>query len=136
MIGHPTMMTLEDASRGSGDHEDLQIEVTTAEDGASFTRIVINELLTYCMYHAKGSTRDAVKRVVRDFYTPEEITTAKDTLWREYGSDVLGSTPSRHDLPNRSAHDIETDDILSALTSLIDMLHTRGRFHSRRLKLR
>ena len=86
-----------------------------SEGGACANRIVINELLAYCTYHAKGSTCEAIKRVIMDFYTPDEITTAKNTMWQEYGTDVLGPTPSRQDSPNRSAHEVEIDDLLNAV---------------------
>ena len=73
---------------------------------------IINEMLTYCLFRQKNSSSSAIKRVVMDLYTPEEICEAKQTLWDAYGENVLGVTPSRHDTQGRDAHDKEVDDIL------------------------
>ena len=81
-------------------------------------RLVINELLMYCDNHVKNSSRDAIKRVVIDFYTPEEIGNAKTILWELYGEEMLGTIPNRQDSVNRGAHEKETDDILSALYTI------------------
>ena len=59
-----------------------------------------------------------IKRVVIDFYTPEEIGNAKTILWELYGEEMLGSIPNRQDSVNRGAHEKETDDILSALYTI------------------
>ena len=66
----------------------------------------------------KNSSCDAIKRVVIDFYTPEEIGNAKTILWELYGEEMLGSIPNRQDSVNRGAHEKETDDILSALYTI------------------
>ena len=72
----------------------------------------------YCDNHVKNSSRDAIKCVVIDFYTPEEIGNAKTILWELYGEEMLGSIPNRQDSVNRGAHEKETDDILSALYTI------------------
>ena len=93
---------------------------TSASNGNIITDAeqIVNEMLTYCLFHQKNSSSSAIKRVVMDFYTPEEIREAKQTLWDAYGEDVLGVTPSRHDIQGRDAHDKEVDDILLAAATI------------------
>ena len=67
------------------------------------------------MYHQKHSSTDSIKRLILDFYTPQEIKYAKKDLWEVYGPEVLGETPARNDSHNRAAHEKEADDILEAV---------------------
>ena len=60
----------------------------------SLDHMLVNELLTYVFHHQKNSSADAIKRMVREFYTPEEIKEAKQALWDVYGAEVLGTTPT------------------------------------------
>ena len=87
---------------------------TSAGNGNVITdaELIINEMLTYRLFRQKNISSSAIKQVVMDFYTAEEICEAKQTLWDAYGEDVLGVTPSRHDTQGRDAHDKEVDDIL------------------------
>ena len=78
-------------------------------------QMMVNELLSYCMYHQKNSSTDSIKRLILDFYTPQEIKYAKKDLWEVYGPEVLGETPARNDSHNRAAHKKEADDILEAV---------------------
>ena len=92
--------------------------VYSETDGNTNMYLVVNELLTYCVYHQQNSTRDAIKKVVTDFYTPEEIGEAKDLLWDTYGIDVLGSTKSRQSSVNRASHVVEAKDILDGISKI------------------
>ena len=46
---------------------------TSASNGNIITDAdqIVNEMLTYCLFHQKNSSSSAIKRVVMDFYTPE-----------------------------------------------------------------
>lgn len=74
--------------------------------------------MTYCCHHLNNSTRDGIRKVVLNFYTPEEIRDAKNDLWSAYGENTLGKFVRRRDQPQNPAHEKATDDILSAMYKL------------------
>ena len=104
--------------RDSSAAEDDVHDVSGATSTSRRLRIVINELLAYCIHHSNSSTRDSIKRVILDFYNPEEISAAKHTLWKVIGDQVLGKTKIRQDSHIRSRHESEISDILEALAKV------------------
>ena len=104
--------------------EDAAAESSTEHDPGHVATVsscsghIVNELLTYCFHHQKTSSRDAIKRVVLQFYNPEEISAAKVTLWDAYGAEALGATMARQDSLNRAAHEAEIDDIMDVVMKL------------------
>jgi len=84
------------------------------------SRILLNELLSYvCCYRNKSSV-DCIRRVVLQFYLPEEIAVAKKLLVREFGARIKNSSliTERRSSTARPAHDAEVNDIISILDEL------------------
>ena len=77
-------------------------------------RAIVNELLAYCIYYQKSSTRDAIYRVVIDFFNPEEISNAKHDLWDSM-RDHLDAFEARRDSKHGLVHEKELNDILDAI---------------------
>ena len=77
--------------------------------------IVINELLSYCVFHYNNSSMDSIKRVVIDFYHPTEISEAKRILWNSSSQEIIGPRPLRR---NPNANGKNLDDIFTALQVL------------------
>ena len=131
-------MKLCDKCDNGNDNDDRINDSTIADTEVTDTHtatiqqvpIVVNEVLSYCAYYMHSSTRDAIKRVVLDFYNPEEISYAKRTLWDSLGSEFLGNTKSRQDSHIRFAHECEIDDILNALAKIdADQSDSEGHVH-------
>lgn len=74
---------------------------------------IINPVLTYVQYSFANSTFDGIKRVLIDFYSQEEISSAKQSLW-DACTEYLPTFANRQDSNNRSAKEAETLDILNA----------------------
>ena len=83
--------------------------------------IVINELLSYCVFHYNNSSVDAIKRVVIDFYHPTEISEAKRILWNSSSQEIIGPRPLRR---NPNANGKNLDDIFTALQVLDEQSET------------
>lgn len=79
--------------------------------------LVVNELLSYCSYYRNNSSKESIKKVILDFYLPQEITTAKECLWRYYGN-RLGEKPNRRTSSVRLIHEADLNDVLDALQDL------------------
>ena len=83
--------------------------------------IVINELLSYCVFHYNNSSVDSIKRVVVDFYHPTEISEAKRILWNSSSQEIIGPRCLRR---NPNANGKNLDDIFTALQVLDEQSET------------
>ena len=82
-----------------------------SEDDQSEPRIIINELLCYVFTYLDNSTPEMIMNVVENSFSNDEITDAKDVLWREY-NEVLDDRVQRRTGPSRSAIQATVEDIV------------------------
>ena len=73
--------------------------------------VVCNELLSYVQFYRNRATHDKVKKIVLNFFIPDEITSAKDVLWNYCA--FMGDKPIRRDSYVRLKQDADFDDIIS-----------------------
>jgi len=92
------------------------------------SRIVCNDLLAYVHCYRDVSNTDALRRVVLNFFSSEDISTAKKLLRQEFHS-VLSSNEmltERRCSASRPAHEAEVDDIFG----IFDALDAQNVLHS------
>jgi len=88
------------------------------EDGKNEPMLVVCELLAYLFTALHESSKDMLKRSVLQFYSDDEISGAKDSIWNAYSEEVLGKKMKRNN-GERTIREKEVDDIAEAV-SLID----------------
>ena len=76
-----------------------------------------NEMLTYITYYYQRNSIDVIKKTVSQFYTLDEIITAKTLLWQLF-ADMLLPERRRVTSDKRSAYDASLADIVAALGEL------------------
>ena len=76
-----------------------------------------NEMLTYITYYYQRNSIDVIKKNVSQFYTLDEIITAKTLLWQLF-ADMLLPERRRVTSDKRSACDASLADIVAALGEL------------------
>ena len=72
--------------------------------------VIVNELLTYCAFHADRNITDAIRDVLVRLYTPDEINSAKNECF-----DVLGVALVHRDTAARGAHVIAAKEIVDGI---------------------
>ena len=77
-----------------------------------------NELLSYLYYHYSNSSIDMIRKTIISFYSPDDITVAKDLIWETNKESLLTSKQRRISTAVRSAHEADFNDIISALNEL------------------
>ena len=80
-------------------------------------KIHINELLTYVTHYINNSTVENIKRIIKFFYTDEEISDAKKFLW-DVCKDNLPQAKERKSTKIRTKSAADIDDIFEAVQSL------------------
>jgi hypothetical protein len=83
------------------------------------TQGAYNELLCYTLFHYESSTRDALFKLLIEFYSPNEFFCAKTALWELHG-DFLGARPARVTTKARPAHEADLNDIIDAVRKFDD----------------
>ena len=76
---------------------------------------ICNTVLAYIQYGLSSATPDNVIEVVCSHFSPEEITGAKDKLWR---SCELGGPPPRNNSKGRKAAEAHVQDIITEICKL------------------
>ena len=79
--------------------------------------IVSNELLAYVQHYADSSSFDSLKKLLLEYYNPDEIKNAKQVLWKSCNH-LLPPIEKRVKSSSRSAHEAEVYDILNAFKKL------------------
>jgi hypothetical protein len=87
------------------------------KDTGIFQNVVINELLCYVQHYSNSASFESLKKVIIDFYSPDEINTAKKLVWRSCEA-FLPAYEKRVKSSMRSAHEAEVYDILNAFKKL------------------
>ena len=86
-------------------------------DPCSSIAPIVNELLTYTLFHFNICSYDEIKQTVLDFYTPDEIKEAKELFWSSQ-SEKLPLFESRRDSASRSAQEANIIDLLNAIKKI------------------
>lgn len=81
-------------------------------------RIIINAVLAYTVYAKSRSTRDNLITVLDATYTENEISDARDELWKAGGVDLLGECPGRKDSATRTRRHVLCCDVYDAMRKL------------------
>lgn len=76
-------------------------------------RLVVNELLCYCMEHMQSCTKEQIIKTVYDFYDIEEILIAKHIVYDIFPEN--GEFSQRKTSNNRSEKYAHTEDIIDSL---------------------
>ena len=77
----------------------------------------VNELLCYVFWHFNNSTFDGLKKVLVNFFHPDEVSQAKKLLW-EKCSNLLNPIENRRGSAARSQQIAEIIDILNAVKKI------------------
>lgn len=91
--------------------QDTDIENTT-------TPTIINPLLAYMWFAMQGGTASNIRDTVLGHFTTDAIVEAKNALWDNSPTEVIGERLRRKDSTVRSEKEAHAQDILSALTKL------------------
>ena len=79
--------------------------------------LYINELLSYSSYYVNNSNVHNIKKIITNFYDPEEVLSAKKLLW-DLKPDPLGQWTDRKTSEKRSSAEANINDIFDALLLL------------------
>jgi hypothetical protein len=83
---------------------------------ATNQNLIINELLTYCKFYRSSATITNLRKVVLNFYSTNEIASAKSLLISTFPCLVDTSfTTGRRGSTSRPQHEAELDDVVNAL---------------------
>jgi hypothetical protein len=90
----------------------VMADTTTITNGS----LIINELLTYCKFYRSSCTVANLRKVVLNFYSTNEIATAKNLLISRFPC-LVGTpyTTGRRGSTARPQHEAELDDVVNAL---------------------
>ena len=75
-----------------------------------FSIPIVNELLSYTLFHFNICSYDEIKQTVLDFHTPGESKEAKELFWSSQ-SEKLPLFESRRDSASRSAQEANIIDL-------------------------
>ena len=89
-----------------------------AEKSNTDVQLYQNELLAYTLHYFSCSSLDTLRKTILLFYTPEEISTAKDVLWDSNVGVISSNKQRRISTTTRAAHEADISDILSAISEL------------------
>jgi hypothetical protein len=104
---------------------------TLADAGHSQSvKMIIDELLTYAVFHRDRCTHAELHSVIVHFYSPIEISTSKANVMNEFEAHLTGCKhiTTRRQTATRTAHDAEIDDIMGML-ELLDNLNVLNAVH-------
>ena len=87
-------------------------------DEINDVQTVQNELLAYLLYYYSCSSVDSIRKAILSFYTPEEISDAKDLLWGTNEGKISSLKQKRISTSVRAAHEADLSDILSTIADL------------------
>ena len=99
--------------------QEIATEVLTGNNELNDTdeKIIINELLTYISYYLNNSNIENIKKITINFYSTEDIISAKKLLWNLCSSD-LNPYVERKNSDRRTCTEASLDDIFKALVQL------------------
>ena len=75
-----------------------------------------NEVVSYIQYYRNRSSYALIKKVVFKFFTADEISSAKNTLWLK--CEQLGDKPVHKDSNYRKKEDADLRDILNSFKKI------------------
>lgn len=107
-------------TRGS----DVPNDINNTSSSSSAGEVIISNILCFLLAKIHHHANKPIKSLVVDFYSAEEIATAKVLLFEDIGRMKISGAPplrKRRDNVNKSSNDI--DDILSALSFLDEQRH-------------
>jgi len=106
-----------ECSTGTTTIHNQDISEPNPAPGCTNPQILVNELLTYVIFHRNSCTSAALVRVICGFFTPNEIAGAKKCLIGVFGHQLSDSTfvTERRASTSRQAHEAEMDDILGII---------------------
>ena len=81
-------------------------------------RIVVNTVLSYTVYAKTRCTRNNLVTVLDATFTVDEISEARDELWKVGGTELLGECPGRNDSNNRTKRHILCCDVHDAMMKI------------------
>ena len=79
---------------------------------------ICNALLGFVVAGLQSSTAHSVRRAVLGHFAPEAIHEAKEALWKNVPSDLIGKMALRRGSQSKSKEEFEIDDLLEALSIL------------------
>ena len=93
-----------------------------------------SELLAYTFTYLDRSSADSLQKIIAKFFNPEDISTAKENLWKAYGDMISFPIINRRD-GKESAALKDTSDIMKACHELDhkQLLSENIIFYARRL---
>ena len=97
-----------------------EVSVSQPQPQLNSKYIVLNELLSYVSCYRSRSSTECIRRVLLNFYSPEDVSVAKKLLAKEFSSLIKNSalTTERRSSASRPAHDAEIDDIIQLFEEL------------------
>ena len=89
-----------------------------SDDNPSNENILIQPLLSYVLFSLQNSTVDNVRNAVLGHFSEDAVIDAKNSLWANSDSTIIGEKPRRKDSVARSEKEAHTQDIINALVKL------------------
>ena len=94
-------------------------------DGVSLSTMAIkNVVLCVAHYFMQSSSHVMIKRVLLSQYTPDQLSEAKEALWKDADKAVLGKLQNRRGSLLRSKSEVVVDDIVEAMVKLDEVNKT------------
>lgn len=91
------------------------VTVSEGEKEENSVEYIVNELLAYATYYSHRATGDNIKKMIKEFYGPQEISQARTVLIDNTADDCLECIKGkgyRRDSTKRNAADAELADII------------------------
>ena len=80
--------------------------------------IILDPVLAYGAHGLMSSSYDHVKQVMLDFYTPDELTTARDLLWEHANTEAMPKMTKRQNVNTSKGSSNTIADLLDAINAL------------------
>ena len=82
------------------------------------TQVIVQPMLTYIVYALQSGTADKVKNAVLGYFANDQIQGAKDCLWENCNTPIIGDKQRRKDSSVRSDKEANVQDIINAISKL------------------
>lgn len=108
------------ADNGDSDQTSLKLRPQhgNPSGNAPKTQIIVQPLLTYIVFALQSGTAEKVKNAALGYFSNQDIQNAKDSLWDNSDTSIIGDKQRRKDSSVRTEKEANTQDIINAIVKL------------------
>ena len=110
--------------------EKCNTDIPEGAIGDNAVPLVEDVVLAYMCRVYHECSQEQLKRTIKNYYDPTEISQAKKCLWDVYGEDVMGPINNRRGSVYKTVTDFELEDLINGLQKLDQKMlwNTKARF--------